>query len=74
MQQSPIMKFCEDIITGVGGLHDFERYELATPNCDKDVATAAWVIRCLANPKNPDSEMVLNAIIERRKEMAQNAA
>ena len=65
-----IMQYCEKIITGAGGLHDMERYELATPNCNRDVAVAAWVIKCLANPKSEGSENILSAIIERRKELA----
>ena len=69
-----IMTYCEKIITGVGGLHDFERYELAVPNVDRDVATAAWVIRCLANPKSEGSQQVLEAILERRRELSSNEA
>ena len=64
-----IMQYCTRIITGVGGLHDFEKYELATPNCYRDVATAAWVIKCLANPQSDGAEYVLNAIMERRNQL-----
>lgn len=36
-----IMEWCESVITGSGGLHDFERCELAVPKCNRDVAVAA---------------------------------
>ena len=65
-----IMKWCEDIITGTGGLHDFERRELAVPKCDRDVAIAAWVIRCLGNGDN-ESGKVVDAIVARREELAE---
>ena len=46
-----ILEFSEKIINGVGGLHDYEYHEMATPNYDRDVSVAIWVIKCLANPK-----------------------
>lgn len=64
MTHQEVMNYCEAIITN---LHDFERYELASPTCSRDVAVAAWVIRALARPGNPESERVLSAIMERRK-------
>lgn len=66
MTHQEIMAYCEKIIAN---LHDFERYEMASPNCPRDVAVAAWVIRALATP-GPESERVLSAIMERRKEVA----
>lgn len=63
-------EFSERIITGVGGLHDYERCEMATPKYDRDVATVIWAIKCLANPKCKGSEEVLQAIIDRRKSLA----
>jgi len=63
-----ILEFSEKIITGVGGLHDFEYYEMATPNYDRDVVVAIWVMKCLANPLCDGSDEVIQAIIEKRKE------
>lgn len=40
-----IYKFCEEIILGPGDLHSFEYHEVATPNVDRDVAVACWVIQ-----------------------------
>ena len=67
MTYPEVMNYCEEIIND---LHTFERHELASPNCSRDVAIAAWVIRALANPKNLDSERILNAIVERRRDGA----
>ena len=64
-----VVRICIIQCKRVGGLHDFEKYELATPNCDRDVATAAWVIKCLANPQSDGAEYVLNAIMERRNQL-----
>ena len=64
-----IQDYCESIITGVGGLHDFEKYELAVPKVNRDVATAMWVIKCLANPDSKGSAEVLKAIQERRRDL-----
>ena len=66
-----ITQFCEDIINGPTGLHTFENREMAVPKIDRDVATACWVIRCLANPHNPKSREVLNSIQRRRLEVLQ---
>ena len=65
-----ILEFSEKIINGVGGLHDFEYYEMASPNYDRDVSVAIWVIKCLANPKCEGSEEAVQAIIERRNKLA----
>jgi len=63
-----ILEFSEKIITGVGGLHDFEYHEMATPNYDRDVTVAIWVIKCLANPLCEGSDEAIKAIIEKRSE------
>jgi len=63
-----ILKFSEKIINGAGGLHDFEYHEIATPNYDRDVVVAIWVIKCLANPSCDGSKEAMEAIIERRKD------
>lgn len=65
-----IVEFSKKIIEGVGGLQDFEYYEIASPNYSRDVSAAIWTIKCLANPKCEGSEEVLSAILERRKEIA----
>lgn len=67
--QSPIMDFCYQIITGPGGLDEFQRHEWAVENEPHDVCVAAWVVRCLASPACENSQMVLDAILERRKKV-----
>lgn len=66
-QPSVIEQWCADIILGPGGLHDFERHEMATPSCDRDVAVAAWVVRCLGNDASAAAHAVVDAIVARRK-------
>lgn len=68
--ESKISHWCRDIIEGVGGLNDFERYELAVPNVSERVWAAAWTLRCLANPKCEGSDDVLRAIMDRRGVLA----
>ena len=65
-----ILEFSEKIINGVGGLHDYEYHEMATPNYDRDVSVAIWVIKCLANPKCEGSQDAIQAIIERRERIS----
>lgn len=67
MSSSDLHQFCQDIITGTGGLHDFERDEFAIRNGEPDVAVAEWVIRCLGNNPDPKVDAVLEAIMERRR-------
>ena len=57
------------MIDGVGGLHDFEYYEMAIPNIPRDEATATWIVKCLANPKCEGSAEMLSAIQERRRDL-----
>jgi len=64
-----INAWCEGIITGVGGLDDYNRYERA--GLDTQLDAVKWAIRCLANPKCAGSAEVLAAIIERRQSREQ---
>lgn len=66
-----ISDWIHEIIDGVGGLHDFEYYEMATPTIPRDEAVAAWVLRCLANVKCEGSDLVLGAIQKRRDDKTQ---
>ena len=68
---NPLTEFAHEIINGVGGLRDFERYELAVPNIDRDEATVIWTLKCLANPACELSREVLDAISERRHEVVE---
>lgn len=61
-----IEKYCNEIINGTGGLHDFEYYEMATSNVDRDVAVAIWAVKCLGNDPSPEARAVVDAIVERR--------
>jgi len=67
MAENSISAWCEKVINGPTGLKSFEYSEMALPVCDRDVAIAAWVIRCLANPDCEGSQVVLDAIAERRE-------
>ena len=64
-----IREWITDIISGVGGMHDYERCEVAVRNGDPDEVVAIWVIKCLANPKCEGSKEVLEAIAKRRAEV-----
>lgn len=64
-----IRTWVHEIIDGVGGLHDFETYEIATPNMPRDEAVAIWVLKCLGNKECDGSQKVLNEIIKHRKEV-----
>jgi hypothetical protein len=61
-----LLDFCEKIINGDTGLHEMERCEMAVPTVDRDVAVAAWVIRCLANPNCEGSGYILDMVQARR--------
>lgn len=64
-----VSAWCHGIIDGVGGLNDFERYELAIPTVPDRELAAQWTLRCLANPDCKGSAEVLSAIIERRERL-----
>lgn len=64
-EPDPIAAYCEKIINGPAGLKAFEYHEMATPTVDRDVAVAAWVIRCLGNG-GEEAQQVVDAIVERR--------
>ena len=73
-QLQSIQQWAKDIIEGVGGLNDFEHYEMAVPHVSDRVWAADWTIKSLANPKCKQSEQVLAAIIERRAALAATPA
>jgi hypothetical protein len=61
-----IYAWVHEIIDGVGGMNNFERYEWAIWHVPEREAAAIWAIRCLANPKCEGADKVLAAIAERR--------
>ena len=63
-----MVEFSESIINGVGGLKDFEHYEMAVSKYERDITVAMWVLKCLSNPDCKGAEEALQAIIERRSE------
>lgn len=71
-----IEKWAFAIIEGVGGLHDFERHEMAVSVFPRDVSVVLWALRCLTNPDNDAAGTVLEAIeMERtRRRLAKTAA
>lgn len=68
MIDNPIHEFSKRIVAGARGFRSHEECELAVYP-DRDVAIAEWTIRCLAYPECEDSEKILTAILERRKEL-----
>ncbi len=66
-QREPLViaDWCINLVHGIGGLDDFERYELPAWS-DRDVAIVEFVLRSLANPRCQDADRVLAAIHERR--------
>lgn len=62
-----IAEWVDKIINGSGGLKSFEYHEIVQWNCDRDVAIARWVIRCLANIGCKNSGKVIDAIIKQRE-------
>jgi hypothetical protein len=61
-----VKKWCRDIVEGIGGLDDFNRYEMAC--LDSQLDAVEWAVRCLANPKCEGSREVLDAIESRREQ------
>jgi hypothetical protein len=55
------------IIEGVGGMNDYEKYELVLWNEPERTAGARWALKCLANPKCEGSAEMLDAIIKQRE-------
>lgn len=64
-----IDEWIEKIVNGSGGFVDFENHEWPVYHNSREYSIAAFVVRCLANPKLEGSQEVLDAIIERRKEI-----
>lgn len=61
---SDIKLWCKRIVDGTGGLRAyFAREAKSTP---KQVDCVEWALRCLANPDNEGSGLVLVAILEQR--------
>jgi hypothetical protein len=64
-----MFRWCLNVIEGVGGMNDYERYELAVFPRGERVHAVEWAIKCLANPRCEGSKEMLDAIIERRREL-----
>jgi hypothetical protein len=62
-----MLGWCHDVIDGVGGLHDFEKYELAVSSLPRDEWVASWVVRCLANSERVETQNIVDAIVAHRK-------
>jgi len=60
--------WCHRIIEGVGGMNDYERYEIVAWNQPERIAAANWTLQCLANPDCEGSAGVLEAIMQKRRE------
>lgn len=65
-----IAEWIKKCIEGPTGMLAFERYEWAIRLESNEICAASWIIRCLANPKCEGSKEVLDAIMERRKEVS----
>ena len=57
-----IRAWIDDILTGAGGLEAFQAHEYAVEQAPRDVVVAAWVLRCLANPRCAGSAEVFREI------------
>jgi len=53
--KSPIETACIELIEGVGGLDDYEYYEMATMNVRREIGIVMYTVRSIGN--NPDSEL-----------------
>ncbi|MEX2017548.1 MAG: hypothetical protein WD876_03685 [Candidatus Pacearchaeota archaeon] len=67
LRATDIGEWCKEIIDGGSGFISYEEHELVIWHIKRERAVAEWVIRCLANPENEGSQMVIDSIIERRK-------
>lgn len=61
-----IKPWIDAVIDGSGGLKDFHKYELGGTRATT-YQTAAWIIRCLANPQCEGSDGILEAIQAERE-------
>jgi hypothetical protein len=61
-----INTWIKQVISGPGGMNNYEETEVVVWHKPEREAVAAWVIRCLANPECEGSEDVLNAITLQR--------
>jgi hypothetical protein len=59
----------KQVLFGPGGMQAYEEHEIVVWNVPDREATAAWIIRCLANPRCEGSAEVLKAIAARREEV-----
>lgn len=74
LRATEIGAWCKEIIDGAGGFISYEEHELVIWHISRERAVAEWVIRCLANPDNEGSQMVIDSIIKRRKAVARNVS
>lgn len=61
-------KWCENIIGGSGGLHDFESREpvdFGRGKKRRDLEVAKWVLRCLGNPQSEEAKRVVRRLMVR---------
>ena len=62
-----LYEWTRDIIEGPGGMLAWEEHEIVMHHCSDRVATARWVLRCLANPHLTGSADVLASIQQQRR-------
>lgn len=60
-------------IDGMGGMRSMEYHEMAVSQYDDKLSAALWILRCLGNNPSPETQDVVDAIVERRQELAQKA-
>ena len=66
---SPVEQWINRVVAGAAGFRAYEDCEYATFP-DRDIGLASFVIRALANPRCEGSDLVLQAIADRRKALA----
>lgn len=64
-----IEEWISQVIDGSGGFKVWEDSEWVIHHKSREYSIAAWVIRCLANPKCEGSKQVLRSINRHRKEV-----
>ena len=72
LRATKIRAWCKEIIDGAGGFISYEEHGLVIWHISRERAIAEWVIRCLANPENEGSQIVIDSIIKRRKAVVRN--
>lgn len=67
---SEIEVWAWNMIDGSDGMRSVEYHEWAISQYDDKLSAAMWILRCLGNDRSPEAQAVVDAIVDRRKELA----